>query len=54
MDLVYDSQAELSITAPPIWEATRVSNIQVHREMIHIVPLGENQHTPTSRKQHIH
>jgi hypothetical protein len=46
LNLVYDSKAKMSKAAPAIWEARRVSNIQVHGELVHIVPLGENQHTP--------
>lgn len=49
MDLVHNSQAELSIPVPSIREIHRVRDIQIHREMVHIVPLRENQHTPTRK-----
>jgi hypothetical protein len=50
MDLVHNGQAELSITAPPVREVPRIRDVQIHREVVHIVPLGEDQHTPAREK----
>lgn len=53
LDLVYNSKTKLSRAAPTIREVGWVSNIQVHWEVVHIVSLGENQHTPAWRSMDV-
>jgi hypothetical protein len=50
INLVYNSQAKLSRAAPTIWEVGRVGNIQVHGQVLHVIPLGENKNTPAPKR----
>lgn len=51
MDLIDNRQTELCISTPPIWQGRRISNIQVHRQVVYIVSLGEYKDPPIKNKR---
>uniref|UniRef100_A0A7C9AQA7 Uncharacterized protein n=1 Tax=Opuntia streptacantha TaxID=393608 RepID=A0A7C9AQA7_OPUST len=46
MNLIDHSQAELCIPTPPVRQTSRISNIEVHRQIVYIVPFRKNKYPP--------
>jgi hypothetical protein len=48
MNLIDHSQTELRISTPSIWQSCRIRNIQIHRQVVHVVSFREYQYSPVN------